>query len=92
MPRTVIHTDQAPKAIGPYSQAVAGPRRDGWSSSPARFPLDPATGELVPGDVGAQTERVMKNLGAVLDRRRALLRPRGPLHHLPDRPRRLRAR
>jgi 2-iminobutanoate/2-iminopropanoate deaminase len=65
MQRTVIHTDQAPKAIGPYSQAVAVPAGRMVFLS-GQIPLDPATGELIPGDVGAQTTQVMKNLGAVL--------------------------
>jgi 2-iminobutanoate/2-iminopropanoate deaminase len=65
MQRTVIHSDQAPKAIGPYSQAVAVPAGRMVFLS-GQIPLDPATGELVPGDVSAQTTQVMKNLGAVL--------------------------
>jgi 2-iminobutanoate/2-iminopropanoate deaminase len=65
MQRTVIHTDQAPKAIGPYSQAVAVPAGRMVFLS-GQIPLDPATGELVPGDITAQTTQVMKNLGAVL--------------------------
>ncbi|MBL8912436.1 MAG: RidA family protein [Archangium sp.] len=66
MPRDVIQTDQAPKAIGPYSQAIAasGPKTLYCSG---QIPLDPVTGEMVGGgDVVAQTERVMKNLEAVL--------------------------
>ena len=63
MQRTVIHTDQAPKAIGPYSQAVAVPAGRMVFLS-GQIPLDPATMELVPGDVSAQTTQVMKNLGA----------------------------
>jgi 2-iminobutanoate/2-iminopropanoate deaminase len=60
-----ITTASAPKAIGPYSQAVeARGARTLWLSG--QIPLDPATGELVPGDVAAQTARVMENLGAVL--------------------------
>lgn len=63
-PRTRFHSDQAPKAIGPYSQAVR------LGSSPiflsGQIPLDPATGALVEGDITVQTERVMKNLEAVL--------------------------
>ncbi len=64
MKRTVTSAS-APKAIGPYSQAVeARGGRTLWLSG--QIPLDPATGELVPGDVAAQTARVMENLGAVL--------------------------
>jgi 2-iminobutanoate/2-iminopropanoate deaminase len=60
-----IATSSAPKAIGPYSQAVeARGGRTIWLSG--QIALDPATGQLVPGDVVAQTERVMANLGAVL--------------------------
>jgi 2-iminobutanoate/2-iminopropanoate deaminase len=58
-----ITTDKAPKAIGPYSQAMA------WSDIvflSGQIPLDPATGELVVGDFGGQVERVMENLAAVL--------------------------
>lgn len=65
MARQILHSDQAPKAIGPYSQAVqvAAGRLTFLSG---QIPLDPATMELVPGDVAAQAEQVMKNLGAVL--------------------------
>jgi 2-iminobutanoate/2-iminopropanoate deaminase len=63
--RRTVHTESAPKAIGPYSQAIeARGARTLWLSG--QIPLDPATGELVPGDVGAQTARVMENLRAVL--------------------------
>lgn len=64
MARDVIHSEQAPKAIGPYSQAIAASGKTVFLSG--QIPLDPATMELVPGDVSAQTERVMKNLEAVL--------------------------
>jgi 2-iminobutanoate/2-iminopropanoate deaminase len=66
MPRETISTKDAPRAIGPYSQGViaAGSRMVFCSGQVA---LDPATGEMVGGsDVREQTERVMKNLGAVL--------------------------
>ncbi len=63
--RTPVSSPGAPAAIGPYSQAVeARGGRTLWLSG--QIPLDPATGELVKGDVVAQTERVMENLGAVL--------------------------
>jgi 2-iminobutanoate/2-iminopropanoate deaminase len=63
--KTPISTSAAPKAIGPYSQGIAAaPGRTLWLSG--QIPLDPATGELVPGDVAAQARRVMENLGAVL--------------------------
>ena len=66
MSRQVISSPNAPKAIGPYSQAVAvsGPGRLVFLSG--QIPLDPQTGELVQGDIVAQAERVMKNLEAVL--------------------------
>jgi 2-iminobutanoate/2-iminopropanoate deaminase len=63
--RKVLSSAGAPKAIGPYSQAIeATGARTIWLSG--QTPLDPATGELVQGDVAVQTERVMENLGAVL--------------------------
>jgi 2-iminobutanoate/2-iminopropanoate deaminase len=58
-----IHTDQAPRAIGPYAQAIVA---DGWVFCSGQIALDPATGQVVPGDVTAQTERAMQNLTAVL--------------------------
>lgn len=58
-----VHTHHAPKPIGPYSQAVQCGSELYCSG---QIPLDPQTGELVDGDVGAQTERVIENLGAVL--------------------------
>ncbi len=65
MSRKVIHSEQAPKAIGPYSQAVSVPAGNLVFLS-GQIPLDPTTGELVVGDAAAQTEQVMKNLSAVL--------------------------
>jgi 2-iminobutanoate/2-iminopropanoate deaminase len=66
MSRKVIHSSQAPKAIGPYSQAISAVSgRTVYLSG--QIPLDPATGELVPGDVAAQAEQVMRNLAAVLE-------------------------
>jgi 2-iminobutanoate/2-iminopropanoate deaminase len=61
--RDVIATDQAPKAIGPYSQAI---RAEGLIFTSGQVALDPATQQVVAGDVGIQTERVLKNLAAVL--------------------------
>ena len=63
MAATAITTDQAPRAIGPYSSAVVV---DGWLFVSGQIPLDPQTGLLVAGDVGQQTRRVMENLKAVL--------------------------
>jgi 2-iminobutanoate/2-iminopropanoate deaminase len=62
---TVIHSDNAPKAIGPYSQAIQAPAGKITFLS-GQIPLDPKTMEIVQGDVVAQTERVMENLKAVL--------------------------
>lgn len=59
-----VKTDQAPGAIGPYSQAVAV---DGWVFCSGQIPIDPASGEVVSGDIAAQTHQVLKNLGAVLE-------------------------
>lgn len=66
MARKVIHSDGAPKAIGPYSQAVeiSGGGRMVFLSG--QIPLDPQKMEIVEGDVTAQTLRVMENLKAVL--------------------------
>ncbi len=61
--RDVIATDQAPKAIGPYSQAV---RAAGLIFTSGQVAIDPATQQVVAGDVAAQTDRVLKNLAAVL--------------------------
>jgi 2-iminobutanoate/2-iminopropanoate deaminase len=59
-----IHTEQAPEAIGPYSQAVSA---GGFVFVSGQIPIDPATGELVQGSIGQQAERVIKNLEAVLE-------------------------
>ena len=65
MPRQTVTTPDAPKAIGPYAQAVSASGRLVFCSG--QIPLDPVTGEIVgAGDVRAQTERVMQNLAAVL--------------------------
>ena len=62
MSRHAIATDKAPAAIGPYSQAVRSGKTVFLSG---QFPLDPATGQLVEGDIAAQTRRVFDNLQAV---------------------------
>ena len=62
--RERIQTDQAPAAIGPYSQAI---RAGGFVFVSGQIPIDPATGEFVAGGIGEQTERVLKNLSAVLE-------------------------
>ena len=59
-----VHTEHAPAAIGPYSQAVVV---DGLVFCSGQIALDPATGEVVGGDVTAQTDRVLTNLAAVLE-------------------------
>ena len=64
MPRIAIHTDQAPAAIGPYSQAV---RAGNTVYLSGQIPLDPATGELVAGDIQAQARRAFDNLRAVCE-------------------------
>ena len=61
--RTIIATDGAPAAIGPYSQAIVA---NGFVFTAGQIPLDPETMQLVDGDITAQTERVMQNLTAVL--------------------------
>ena len=61
--REAVRTEKAPAAIGPYSQAV---RMGNLLFCSGQIPLDPATGELVTGDVAAQTRQVFANLGAVL--------------------------
>lgn len=62
MPRQPIATDSAPAAIGPYSQAVRSANQVFLSG---QIPLDPATGQLVEGDIAAQSRRVFDNLAAV---------------------------
>ena len=61
--REVIATDQAPRAIGPYSPAI---RAGSLLFCSGQIPIDPATGEFVSGGVAEQTEQVMRNLSAVL--------------------------
>ena len=60
----IVHTEQAPAAIGPYSQAVIA---GNFLFTAGQIALDHATGQIVAGDVAAQTERVMTNLTAVLE-------------------------
>ena len=64
MPRTAIHTDNAPAAIGPYSQATRAGNQVFFSG---QIPLDPATGDLVEGDIAAQARRAFDNLKAVCE-------------------------
>ena len=64
MPRTAIHSDHAPAAIGPYSQATRAGNTVFFSG---QIPLDPATGDLVGGDIAAQARRAFDNLKAVCE-------------------------
>lgn len=64
MAKEIISTERAPAAIGPYSQGV---RAGGLLFLSGQIPLDPVTGGMVEGDVAAQTDRVMENIGALLD-------------------------
>ena len=61
--RDVVATKDAPQAIGPYSQAI---KANGFIFTSGQIAFDPATNQIIPGDVGAQTERVLKNLEAIL--------------------------
>lgn len=63
MSKVKIQTPNAPQAIGPYSQGVA---QGGWLFVSGQIPLDPATGEVVSGNIQVQTEQALQNLGAVL--------------------------
>ncbi|WP_026840714.1 RidA family protein [Citrifermentans bremense] len=63
MKKEIIVTDQAPKAIGPYSQGV---KAGGFLFLSGAIALDPVSGEIVKGGVVAETEQVMKNIGALL--------------------------
>jgi len=62
--KEIITTDRAPAAIGPYSQAV---RSGGLLFVSGQIPLDPATGSLVAGGIVEQTDRVLRNLAAVIE-------------------------
>ena len=59
-----IHTSGAPKALGPYSQAIA---TEGLLFCSGQGAVDPESGQFIEGDIAAQTERALKNLGAVLE-------------------------
>lgn len=62
--KQIIHTERAPQAIGPYSQAA---KADGFVFVSGQIPIDPQTGQFVVGGITEQTEQVMKNLTAVLE-------------------------
>ena len=61
--KKVVHSDNAPKAVGPYSQAI---ETNGTLYISGQVPIDPATGKFVEGGIKEQTEQVMKNIGAIL--------------------------
>ena len=63
MQREQVKTEHAPAAIGPYSQAI---KTGNFLFAAGQIPLDPATGQVISGDVQVQTERVLENLRAVL--------------------------
>ncbi len=62
--KKVIHTENAPKAIGPYSQAI---EVNGMMFISGQLPVDPTNGEMAEADIKSQTEQVMKNIGAILE-------------------------
>ena len=62
--KKVISTDQAPKAIGPYSQAIES---NGLLFISGQIPIDPSTGAIVDGDIKIQTRRVLQNITAILE-------------------------
>lgn len=64
MKREIVHTDKAPKAIGPYSQAI---RTDTLIFAAGQTGIDPATGDLVAGGLEEQTHQVLKNLQSVIE-------------------------
>lgn len=67
MERRIIHTDNAPKAIGPYSQAIRAGAAGEFIFTAGQIPLDPATMKLVEGDITIQTRRALTNLSNVLE-------------------------
>lgn len=64
MKKKVIQTERAPKAIGPYSQAI---QAGNFLFLSGQIPLDPETGELVKGDIGQQTKQVLENIKGILE-------------------------
>lgn len=63
--KTVVSSDQAPQAIGPYSQAI---KANGFLFASGQIPLDPITGQIVYGGIEVQTHQVLRNLKAVLSK------------------------
>ena len=64
MKREAVQTDEAPKAIGPYEQAI---KVDGFVFTAGQIPLDPKSGNIVEGGIAAQTRQVLENLKGVLE-------------------------
>lgn len=64
MPKKIIHTEHAPAAVGPYSQAIVA---NGFVFTAGQIPLIPSEGKMLDGDIKAQTRQVMENLSAVLE-------------------------
>jgi 2-iminobutanoate/2-iminopropanoate deaminase len=62
--KEIVATERAPRAIGPYSQAV---RSGNFLFASGQIPIDPATGEFVAGGISEQTEQVMRNVSAILE-------------------------
>jgi 2-iminobutanoate/2-iminopropanoate deaminase len=62
--KKIIHTDSAPKAVGPYSQAVEA---GGMLFISGQIPIDPALGRILDGGIKEQTEQVLKNIGTILE-------------------------
>jgi 2-iminobutanoate/2-iminopropanoate deaminase len=62
--REVVSTKDAPQAIGPYSQAI---KSNGWVFVSGQVAIDPSTQQVINGDIAAQTDRVLKNLTAILE-------------------------
>ena len=81
MTRSIVTTDGAPAAIGPYAQGV---RVGNLVFTAGQIPLDPVTGQVVPGGIAEQTKRVLENLKADPRRGRQQPRPRRQGHRLPQ--------
>lgn len=64
MSKEIVFTEKAPRPIGPYSQAVVA---GGFIFGSGQIPIDPATGEIMEGDIEVQTRRVLENIKAVLE-------------------------
>lgn len=62
--KRIVNTEKAPKAVGPYSQAVEA---NGFLFISGQIPVDPSVGKVVDGGIAEQTEQVLKNMGAILE-------------------------